>query len=167
MSRRGAMRPLCRSAWLLAVGALLAGCFPTEPANTPPVAIRATSSSEVEVLLVPCSPVRITRFEVTAPQEAFQDPDDPRVWQVDFSPPATGLRQVALGKVPPGGTEQVPWPAGGLEKDADKSYVVQVLLDDGVDWNQSFEVSDLTDGRIMFHDRYVSPETFADQSRCP
>ncbi len=152
----------------MAAAAVLAGCFPSDPARVHPVAVRTTSSGEVEVLLVPCSPVLISRFEVTDPQEAFQSADDPRVWQVDFSPPATDLHRVTLGQVPPGGNEQVPWPSAGLDsRDPDKNYVVRVVLDNGGYWYQGFDQRHLTEGRILFRDRSISPEAFAEQSRCP
>lgn len=165
------MNALHRGTWLLVAAVLLAGCAPpwSAPEHEHPVAVRATSSGMVEVLLVPCSPVRITRFEVTAPREVVQRAGDPRVWQVDFSPPATDLRRVMLGQVPPGGTEKVLWPPTDLaSQDPDFGYVVRVVLDDGDYWYQGFSRQrDLIDGRIMFHDRSVSPETFAEQSRCP
>ncbi|MGH8884608.1 MAG: hypothetical protein ACRDYX_05440 [Egibacteraceae bacterium] len=167
------MRTCHRGVRLLAAWGMVAaaGCaLPwSAPDHADPVAVRATSSGEIEVLLVPCSSARVARFEVTAPREVVQRAGDLRVWQVDFSPPATDLRRVVLRDVPPGGTERVPWPAAGLAaEDADFGYVVRVVLDNGDYWHQGFSPPrDLTDGRVMFHDRPVSPEAFADQHRCP
>ena len=151
----------------MAAAVLLAGCTPPWSAfeATDPLAIRATSSGGVEALLVPCSSVRITRFEVIAAAETAQNADVPPVWQVDFSPPATDLRRVVLGQIPPGGTEEVQWPPADLSSQ-DSAYVVQVELDSGDYWIQGFRQRDLTDGRILFHNNLVSPEVFAEQSRC-
>jgi hypothetical protein len=166
-----AMKTLCRGVWLIVAAVALTGCeVPwSAPEHNPPVAVQGTPAAGVEVLLVPCSPVRITRFEVTAPREVVQRAEDPRVWQVDFSPPVTDLRRVVLGQVSPGGAEKVPWPPAGLNRqDPEFGYVVRVVLDDGNYWYQGFRRQrDLTNGRIMFHDKSVSPETFAEQSRCP
>ena len=164
-----AMSARLQGAWLLAAVAVLVGCELPWSAQflEPPVAVRATSVGGIEVLIASCSPVRITRFEVTAPKETIQRANDPRIWQVDFSPPATDLRRLVLGQVPPGGTEQVPWPPAGLSEDPDKIYVVRVVLDDGNYSYESFQKSDLIGGRVLFHDRPVSPETFAEQSGCP
>ncbi|MGH8884609.1 MAG: hypothetical protein ACRDYX_05445 [Egibacteraceae bacterium] len=132
-----------------------------------PVAIRA-SSGEVEVLLVPCSPAGITSLHVTGVRETAESRDYPRVWQVDFSPPATDLRRVVLGQVPPGGTERVPWPPAGLDSlGQEYGYIVQVQLDGGDHWIQGFRQQNLTEGRILFHNESLSPDAFADKSRCP
>lgn len=159
------MHTLRQSTWLFVAAVLLAGCAPPWSAFEA-LAIRATSSGGVEVLLVPCSSMRITRFEVIAAADNAQNADVPRVWQVDFSPPATDLRRVVLGQLPLGGTEQVPWPPAGLGSQ-DNAYVVQVGLDSGDYWLQGFHQRDLTGGRILFHNKLVTPETFAEQSRCP
>ncbi|MGH3767926.1 MAG: hypothetical protein ACRDTX_22730 [Pseudonocardiaceae bacterium] len=165
------MTTLCRGVWLIVAAVVLTGCdLPwSAPEHTPPVAVRAVPSGGVEVLLVPCSPVRITRFEVTAPREVVQRAEDPRVWQVDFSPPVTDLHRVVLGQVPQGGTAKVPWPPAGLgSQDPEFGHVVRVVLDDGDYWYQGFDRQrDLTNGRIMFHDKSISADVFAGQSRCP
>lgn len=165
---------LLHSACLLLVGLLvLAGCggdFPpwSAPERDTSVAVRETPSGGVEALLVPCSPVRVTRVEVIAPRGEGDREGDPRLWQVDFTPPATDLRDVTLGVVPPGGTETVPWPATGLGQDPDASYIVNVVLDDGTAWEQGFsQERHLADGSVRFHDRNMSPDTFAEESRCP
>ena len=162
------MNVLHRGIWFFVAAVLLAGCTPPWSAfeAEDPLAIRATSSGEVETLLVPCSSVRITRFEVIAAEGTVQNADVPRVWQVDFSPPATDLRRVVLGELPTGGIEQAPWPPVGLDGQ-DKPYVVQVQLDGGDYWIQGFHQRDLAGGRILFHNKLVSPEIFAEQSRCP
>jgi hypothetical protein len=164
------MKKLRRGAWLIAAAVLLAGCTP--PWSTfeamDPVALRATSSGEIEALLVPCSPVRITSFDVTGVRETPQSHDYPRIWQVDFSPPATDLRRVVLGQVPPGGTEQVRWPPAGLDSlSREYGYIVQIQLSSGDHWTQGFHREDLTGGQILFHNKTVTPEVFAAQSRCP
>jgi hypothetical protein len=157
---------------LVAIAVLLAGCggdFPpwSAPGPDAPVAVRMTGSGAIEALLVPCTPARITRFEVTAPRQAVQEADDPRLWQVDFMPPVTDLRSVVLGEVPRGGTARIPWPPDALASGDVDSYVVRVELDSGHDWSLGFDPEDLEGGDVRFRERNVSPETFAELSRCP
>jgi hypothetical protein len=159
--------------WLLVAGFALVGCgvdfLPwSAPHNTAPVAVRMTPSGQIEALLVPCSPTRIARFEVIGSSDGLLHENDPRVWQVDFSPPVPDLRSVVLGVVPPGAVVQTPWPAAGLADSDEDGYVVRAVLDNGERWDLSFlPDEDLADGEIRFHEQNISPETFAEQSRCP
>jgi len=154
-------------ATVFVITAFVAGCTPPWSSfeAKDPLAIQGTSSGGVEALLVPCSPVRVTRFEVIDGADNAQKTDVPRLWQVDFSPPTTDLRRVVLGQVPPGGTEQVQWPAAGLDGQ-DHGYVMQVGLESGEYWIQGFHQRDLTGGRVLFHNKLITPEAFAGQSRC-
>jgi hypothetical protein len=163
---------LRRGIVLLALVGLLSGCggdFPpwSAPAPTAPIAVRMSPTGQVEALLVPCTPVRIARLEVTAPREAVQAVDDPQLWQVDFAPPTTNLHTVVLGETPPGGAVRVPWPTGGLSGQEAHSFVVRVVLADGGDWWIGFQPEeDLADGQVRFQERNMTPEAFAEQSRC-
>jgi hypothetical protein len=166
------MRAFRRFSWLLIAGFALVGCggdFPpwSAPYHTAPVAVRMTASGQIEALLVPCSPTRVARFEVIAPMDGLLHENDPRVWQVDFTPPVPDLRSVVLGVVPPGGAVQIPWPAAGLADWDDDSFVVRAVLDNGEHWDQGFRPERIADGEVRFRERNVSPETFAEQSRCP
>lgn len=146
---------------------VIAGCTPPWSAfeAEDPVAIRTTSSGEVEVLLVPCSPAGITSIEVTEVHKYDPSQEDPRIWQVDFSPPVTNLHSFVLGQAPPQGAQQVPWPSAGLGEEY--GYIVEVQLDGRDYWVQGFHRQDLPDDQILFHNELLSRETFAERSRCP
>jgi hypothetical protein len=163
---------LRRAVALFALVVLLAGCggdFPpwSAPASTAPVAVRMTASGEIETLLVACTPARISRFEVIAPSDGVLDETDPRVWQVDFTPPVPDLHSVVLGVAPPGGAVRIPWPAAGLPGESEASYVVRAVLEDGERWDLGFRPERIANGEVRFRERDLSPETFAEQSRCP
>jgi hypothetical protein len=146
---------LRRAVALFALVVLLAGCggdFPpwSAPASTAPVAVRMTASGEIETLLVACTPARIARFEVIAPSDGVLDETDPRV-----------------GVAPPGGAVRIPWPAAGLPGESEASYVVRAVLEDGERWDLGFRPERIANGEVRFRERDLSPETFAEQSRCP
>ena len=89
------------------------------------------------------------------------DEKDTRIWKVSF-PRGSTLRSFVLGDVPPGATEEVKWQGFG----ARQSFVVSFTTEDGETPYQGFVLEDLVGGRIRFHEKNMTLEQFAEESRC-
>jgi hypothetical protein len=141
------------------IGAIGVACVPSTPFD--PLAVRMKDANQVEVVYVPCEPVKVGGIEVIFSGDKVFDDSDQRVWRVEF---ASGqeVKDFVLGRVPPGASETVRWQ--GLE--SGKTYVVAVLRQGGDRDYQDFSLSDLVQGRVRFQDRNMTMEQFEKRKSC-
>jgi hypothetical protein len=141
--------------------ALLAGCLPNTPFS--PISIRHSANGNVAVDYEPCKPGQVTKLTVRAPANPTQD-QPPVIWTLMFAAPQSKLH-VELGVVPHDAVEGTRW--AGLQPNSPKQ-VFDVLLEgpDGFFTDESFTLSDLTAGRIRFHDKEMSLSEYQKARKC-
>lgn len=156
--------PLAAALVVATAVAAVAGCVPSDPAETDEVAVRRTGTGTVEVL--PCTDEelrRLTFLTVEDPGEATRREET--LWQVEFDP-TRQVDEIVLGEVPAGVDESERWLGDGLVDEPDVRFVVRIRQTDGNARAQSFVLADLDDGMVAYGDEILSADEFADEDPC-
>jgi hypothetical protein len=127
------------------------------------IALRMVDGKLVVIPTV-CPPHAVASVTVVQPDPkhvVIQD-DEPVVWRVTFSPPSNATSFV-VGEVPAGGTEEVPLAA---PLDDAVRYHASFILDGGGGSGTNLKPETLRDGRIFYHDEYMTEEQFQKARAC-
>jgi hypothetical protein len=150
-----------------ALAIALSGCTKLLP-STPfsPLAVRLDGSS-VEVVWTWCKPELIKSIKLVQVHDRLkvEQPSDPVLWRVTFSPPVTA-ETFTIGSEIPGGVVTVPF-AGQVTTDPSAYSEIDMERSDGGGFEAVFQVSELGPDSVFFQDRYMSKAEFARLSACP
>jgi hypothetical protein len=140
-----------------------ASCTPSLPTGKSPVAVRAAGDTW-EVLYAGCQPASIVGITLIRFQDGWQvQESDPPVWRVTF-PTASSATQFVIGETPAGATEELPL-AGPLGPD--QVYRAVLTLADGTTTYVAFRPKDMTDNKVTFRSRVMTPAEFEKARACP
>ncbi|RAS59829.1 hypothetical protein C8D87_113135 [Lentzea atacamensis] len=144
---------------VVALGLLVGGCVPQAPYD--PIAVRLTESGQVEIVYTSCQPLPVVTAEVVAPGEQIFDDGDPRLWQVDFSPPAD-LKQFVVGETPSGAVDRVPF----QQPQPGRILVARIVLHGDLALYHDFTLDDLSGGKVTYRQKNMAPEDFRRETSC-
>jgi hypothetical protein len=142
-----------------ALGLLVGGCVPQ--AEFDPIAVRLTESGQVEIVYTSCQPVKVVTAELVAPKDAVFYDDDPRLWQVDFSPPAE-IQRFVVGEKPSGAVDRVPF----QQPQSGQMLVARIILHGDVALYHDFKLEDLSGGKVAYGPKNMSPDDFRRETSC-
>lgn len=145
------------------IAALLAmvsqACLPSTDFD--PIAVQVMDNSPV-IPYTSCSPLKVKEAEILLPGDVVVEESDPRLWQVDFSPPSPN-KEFGLTVSGSEGIVRVMWTP---LSDISDILVGRLVLEDGTRISQDFQLTELAIGIIRYEDKNMPLRDFETQSMC-
>lgn len=152
---------------LASVGLAACACVPSDPGYTEEVAVRRTSTGEVEAL--PCTSatmreVVVSRVETV--ESTAEDPESEILWQFELDPPQT-IDGLVLGEAPPGAEVTVAWPREGLVDEPGSHFAVTFRQANAeANRGHTFRLSDVEGDVVLFDQQSMTAAQFDSSDLC-